>query len=271
MITTPYLTLTPGQSPEALWTYTVPVTGETFSFGPPVFEIDGQAITASVNALEAVSDSTRRLPNGVTEYVYRGVCMSAPDLFLTVIWQVSEDSPIIRFRYRLGGGEGRRLTKTDGADRLTYLTTSFSQLPAAKEVRLAEFNEMVHSYCLAEREVEEAQFAAGLTAIGPLFVGGSEVYSLLLAYEHGSQVPDAFLRYQLGPDRTVALEAVKGNYYAGQSMDGYETLWLHTGAVAGTEDDLARAYRAFLLNNVTQNAESRKPYIFGSMVFCVGR
>lgn len=66
MITTSYLTLAPGQSPETLWTYTVAATGEAFSFGPPVFEIDGQVITASVDALEAVSDSTRRLPNGVT-------------------------------------------------------------------------------------------------------------------------------------------------------------------------------------------------------------
>ena len=101
--------------------------------------------------------------------------------------------------------------------------------------------------------------------MGPILVGTSDTHALLLAYEHGSQVPDAFLRFQFAPDRSVSLQAVKGNYYDQQTVDAahpYRTLWLHAGAVAGTEDDLARAYRDFLLRCVTQNAEARKPYIF---------
>ena len=260
MITTSHFTIAPGQSPETLWTYTVAATGETFSFAPPVFEIDGQVVLASADTLEAVPDLTRTLANGVMEAVYRGVLASDPEMSLSVIWQVAESSPMVRFRYRFEG-EGR-LTKANGADRLTYLTTSFAALPSVKDVRLAEFNEMVHSYCLAEREIEPAQFTSGLAALGPILVGSSDAHSVLLAYEHGSQAPDTFLQYRLGADRAVSLDAVKGNYYAGQPADGYETLWLHIGAVAGSEDDLARAYRAFLLNGVTQNAESRQPYIF---------
>lgn len=265
MITTDSLAIVPGATPGTLWTYMVAATGETFAFAPPAFEVDGQPFLALVDRLAEAADSRRTLPNGVTEHIARGICTSDPDLFLTVTWQVAHDSPVVRFRYRLGGGPGRRLTRAGGVDRLTYLQTSFAGLPSAKEVRLAEFNEQVHSFCLSERDVEPAQFEAGLTAMGPILVGSSDTHALLLAYEHGSQVPDAFLRYQLAPDRSVSLQAVKGNYCDGQEISQahpYRTLWMHSGAVAGNEDDLARAYRDFLLRCVTQNAESRKPYIF---------
>jgi len=262
MISTPHLQIAPGATPDVLWTYTLAASGETFALGPPVFEVDGQMVTASVDRLEKAGDARRTLPNGVTAHRCQGGMTGDPGLTLAVVWQVAPDSPIVRFRYELGGGAGRRLTKAKGADRLTYLTASFAALPFAKEVRLAEFNERVHSFCLSERDVEAAQFEAGLAAMGPIFVGRSDTHSLLLAYEHGSQAPDAFLRYLMGPDRSVSLRAVKGNYYDGQPVDGYATPWLHAGAVAGTEDDLARAYRDFLLRYVTQNAASRRPYIF---------
>ena len=265
MITTPLLAISPGADPDTLWTLTVPTTSEAFAFAPPVFELDGAPFVASVDRLEDVEASRRTLPNGRTEHVARGACASDPNMFLTVIWQVATDSPIVRFRYRLGGGAGRRLTKTGGRDSLTYLSTSFANLPSAQEVRLAEFNEMVHSFCLSERALGQPEFDAGLTAMGPLLVGTSDSHALLLAYEHGSQVPDAFLQYTLGGDRTVTLGAVKGNYCDGQVIDDahpYRTLWMHAGGVAGSEGDLARAYRAFVLTGMTQNAESRQPYVF---------
>jgi len=261
MIITPSLTIAPGATPDTLWTYTVAATGETFSFAPPVFEVDGQAVTAATRALQP-DGAARTLPGGVAEHRYRGAVAGAPGLTLAVRWQIAPDSPLVRFRYEVSDAAARRLTKTGGGDALTYLQTSFAGLPAVTEVRLAEFNEMVHSFCLSERDVDAAQFAAGLSAMGPLLVGASDTHTLVLAYEHGSQAPDAFLRYEFGPDRTVSLQAVKGSYYDGQPAGGYETPWLHAGAVAGTADDLARAYRDFLLRGVTQNAASRKPYIF---------
>lgn len=260
-VATDHLTLTPGVRPGVFWGYDVAATGETFKFAPPIFEVNGRAVTAASYAFQP-DGAARTLPNGVTEHRWRGMVVGESGLTITVVWQVASDSPVVRFRYELGSADGRRLTKTGGADSLTYLETSLAALPRAKEVRLAEFNEQVHSYCLSERDIEAAQSSEGLTLMGPIFVGTSDTHALLLAYEHGSQVPDAFLRYQLGPDRAVALQAVKGNYYDGQPADGYQTLWMHVGAVAGTEDDLARAYRDFLLRSVTQNAESRKPYIF---------
>ena len=272
-ITNNCLMILPGATLGGLWAYRV-ATGETFAFDPPVFEVDGRALTAAVDTLYAV-ETARRLPEGVGEYRCRGTLTADRNLALTITWRISADSPMVRFRYRLDdrsprrltrpGDPPQRLTKTEGVDSLTYLETSFAALPSVTEVRLAEFNEQVHSFCLSERAVEEAQFEAALGAMGPILVGASDAHALLLAYEHGSQVPDAFLRYEFRPDRSVCLKAVKGNYYDGQEISSahpYETPWLHVGAVAGTEDDLARAYRDFLLRYVTQNADSRKPYIF---------
>lgn len=266
-ITTDIFAVRPGFRPGVLWTYTLVATGEPFEFAPPVFEMDGRAITADSYTLRP-DGQARTLPNGASEHRYRGTIAGEPGLTLAVVWQVAPDNPIVRFRYELGDAAGRRLTKTGGEDALTYLQTSFSVPPSVTEVRLAEFNEMVHSYCLSERMVEGAQFEAGLSVMGPILVGthrGPRKRALLLAYEHGSQSPDSFLCYQLAHDdhsRRVSLQAVKGSYYDGQPADGYATPWLHAGAVAGTEDDMARAYRDFLLRYVTQNAASREPYIF---------
>ena len=97
----------------------------------------------------------------------------------------------------------RRLTKASGGDNLTYLRVSFADLPDVTEVRLSQFNEMVHSFCLAERAVAPGEFEAGAAVMGPLLLGQDEGHALLLGYEHGSQAPDAFLRYALAPDRRV--------------------------------------------------------------------
>jgi alpha-galactosidase len=42
----------------------------------------------------------------------------------------------------------------------------------------------------------------------------------------------------------------------------YETLWLEFAALEGDRDAMANAYRAFVLNDLSVNRESRKPYIF---------
>ena len=264
MTNTPSLTAAPGTSPDTLWTLALPSSGASFAFAPPCFQIDGKTVTASVASWEGAGEA-RTLLNGRTENHWRGTVSEVPGLTLTLIVQSSDASPIVRFRYELSGATAHRLTKTDGRDSLTYLSTSLAALPSAKEVRLAEFNEMVHSFCLSERDLGQAEFDAGLTAMGPIFVGSSDTHAQLLAYEHGSQVPDAFLHYALEGDRTVSLRAVKGNYWDGQVVDDahpYRTPWMHAGAVAGTEEDLARAYRKFVLTGMTQNAASRKPYVF---------
>ena len=53
---------TAGQA-HGLWSYRVEASGHRVDIAPPVFEVDGIAVTASVTALKAVGAPTR-LPNG---------------------------------------------------------------------------------------------------------------------------------------------------------------------------------------------------------------
>lgn len=85
----------------------------------------------------------------------------------------------------------------------------------------------------------------------------------LYAYEHGSMPPYRFLEFALRPDRSAELRAVKGNYWSGYDLrQGYETLWFDVAAVRGGFDELAGAWREFVLRWMSPNPESRKPYIF---------
>jgi alpha-galactosidase len=101
--------------------------------------------------------------------------------------------------------------------------------------------------------------------MGPILAASDGRHSFLVAYEHGSETPFAFLRYQLGPDRGIQLTAVKGNYFPGQTIDvdhSYSTVWLETAVVAGDMDQLASSYRLFVLKSMAVNVATRTPYIY---------
>ena len=70
---------------------------------------------------------------------------------------------------------------------------------------------------------------------------------------------------KLTPDRNIELKAIKGNYFDGEVIDAknpFSTIWFDVAAVEGSETELAAAYREFVLKYMTENLESRKPYIF---------
>ena len=119
MITTDSLTIMPSTTPDTLWTYTVAATGETFTFAPPVFELDGQPFIASVDRLEEVAGSQRTLPNGAAEYVARGACTSDPEPVPDSDMAVGPGQPRRPLPLpsgRWAGTEARRLTKAGGVD-----------------------------------------------------------------------------------------------------------------------------------------------------------
>ncbi len=74
--------------------------------------------------------------------------------------------------------------------------------------------------------------------------------------------PDNYLEFGLQPDMTVGLLAEKGNYFAGQSTDGFSTIWFEVAGIAGGEDEMAAGFRTFIHKYQTVNTESRKPYIY---------
>jgi alpha-galactosidase len=47
--------------------------------------------------------------------------------------------------------------------------------------------------------VPDSHFEAGLGVMGPILAATDGEATLLLAYEHGSQAPDAFVRFDLAP------------------------------------------------------------------------
>ena len=245
--------------PGCLWEYVH--QGSAYHFSPPTFSIDGKQISAMVRRFTPVGTPTH-LDNGATEYIFAGTLVQDSHLQLRVQFQVNDRTPVIRFRYTLAADQPRTLS---GANKLTYLQTSLKQLPRAEEVTLSNFAQLTHSYTLYEQPIEDRYFTDSGAFMGPILAASDGQRSFLLAYEHGSQVPDAFLRYQLSPDRSVCLAAVKGNYVSGQRVDGehpFNTIWIETAATQGGIDELASTYRQFVLKFMTQNSATRKPYIF---------
>jgi alpha-galactosidase len=248
----------------SLWTYTVKATGLVHEIAPPIFAVDGVEIPVQLADIQLVG-APRRLVNGVTETVYTGSLAGDPALSLDMVFRVAEQGPVVRFHYRLKSETPRALTKAAGSDQLRYLGLSLGSSEACTEVRLSEFDDAVHSFRLTEHAVPERAFEHGFSLMGPILVAQDAGHTCLVAYEHGSQVPDAFVHFILYPNYDVALEQVKGAYPTGRILDPdqpYETLWLQFAVLAGDTDAMASAYRAFVLHDLSVNLESRKPYIF---------
>jgi alpha-galactosidase len=231
---------------------------------PPVFSIDGarhRAVLVDVREIAAPVP----LANGTVEYRYEGRFRDDPSLSLELRFRAAGDNPVVRFAYKLKSSRPRRLTKPSGSDDLTYLSASLKLFPRATEVRLSEFLERIHSYTLQEYPLAPWEFDNELAPMGPVLAASDGRRSVLIAYEHGSQVPDAFLRFRLAPDRMVHLAAVKANYLTGQSLGpgrDYETIWFDAAAVEGDETALRAAFRDFVLRRLALHHESRKPYIY---------
>jgi len=248
----------------ALWTLQSKNGLALLKISPPVFSIDGARYAAVLGNVHETAAPVA-LANGSVEYRYDGVFRDDPSLSLELRFRACEDNPIVRFAYKLKSSHEHRLTKPAGADDLTYLSVSFREFPRATEVRVSEFLEQVHSYTLQEYPLTDRQFDDELAPMGPILAASDGRRSALIAYEHGSQVPDAFLRFRLAADRTVRVSAEKANYLTGQRVvpgRGYETIWFDAAVVEGDETALRSAFRDFALRSLALHNESRKPYIY---------
>ena len=255
-----YFTITwPGQSVSS-FTYTVKKSRKPVVVSLPVFEIEGKRTPVLLKSLMPKGEAIQ-LKNGVRESMYEGIFTSNNDLRLLVTFQVAPDNPVLRFQYSLRSTNPLRLTKSNQKDNITYLSFT-SATPQVKEVRLSEFNERFHATNKTEYGLDERYFAGQTSFMGPMAVTTDGNNTLVVAYEHGSQYPDRFLQFSLNKDRNIRVEAVKGNYLNNQLVDGFQSVWFDMAAIGGSEDQLAGSYRTFVLKYMTQNLESRKPYIF---------
>ncbi|MFN8094074.1 MAG: alpha-galactosidase [Vicinamibacteria bacterium] len=257
------LRITLSARPGALWSFDPASAAPDHHFAPPVFPLDGRLVTALPEHFEPAGEPIPLGPD-VIEQRFRGVLRDDPTLAIEVRFRQSDLSPILRFQYVLTATKPHVFTRAAGsADELVYLSTDFDGLPRAREVRLSEFVELFHSYVPSEREVRVADFDAGLGVMGPILLGSDGRRTMVLAYEHGSTAPDAFLRFDLGAGRAVRLRAVKGAYWNGQVIDAqhpYETVWMQAGLVAGDEDTAAEAYRRFVSQELAAEA-AREPRV----------
>lgn len=226
----------------------------------PSFEIEGKVVAAVLKDLKPVIQPSL-LKNRVTEYLYAGTFKNNPSLQLQIRFQVAPGNAVLRFQYSLKSDKPLKFTKSNGKDNLSYLSFR-SQSPVVKEVRLSEFNERFHATHKTEALLDERYFKNKTTVMGPLLVVPGNQSTFLVAYEHGSQYPDRFLEFALNADMKISLQSVKGNYLNGQDVNGFSTVWLEMAGSKGDEKELAKTYRQFMLNYITANAESRKPYIF---------
>ena len=227
----------------------------------PCFEVDGNPLLPDFSSVRLTGQT--ELNEAVTEYRLEGIYSSFSDLKLTLLLRVAPKSPIIRFKYLLSGKENHKLTKSSG-EMLDYCSLAVTKRETLTEVRFSEFNELTHSFCMNEVPIPKSYFKNSFDVMGPLLAGTNGDESFLLAYEHGSQYPDAFIHFCFTPQGEIVLSAKKGNYTAGTEIgeSSFETIWFDFGMVAGGVEELAAAFREFQLKYATLNLESRKPYIF---------
>lgn len=249
--------LVPG-SRSCLWS--LRARQKTVALRPPSIIIDGKEQTAVLTSPKSAGPA-QELGNGISERRFSGVFAGNPALSLELVFRLAQDSPVVRFRYLLHGPAGTKLTG-NGAQ-LRYFEVSFESMRCCTEVQLSAFNDMFHSYTLAELAIPERAFEDGAQLVGPIVtVIDEQDHAVLLAYEHGAQTPDSFLEFSLSAGRQVALCATKANYLRGQAAHGFSTPWMQASACEGGMDKLAAHYRRFLLRGLSVNGETRKPYIF---------
>ncbi len=233
--------------------------------GGPVFTVDGVARDGF--AFRGVTKEAD-LPRGGREAAILYASPGDPELGLEVVLRAYPDSSVVRFKYTLSASEKTALTKIGGHDRIGYLTLWNEPSASLTEIQLSQFDPVAHSY-LPGRTVRQAdEIYDGLCLPGPIVACHSEAGTVLLAYEHGADYPDSFLEFACAGEtaaRTLTLRARKGNYHDGQAFGPgrpFETVWFELGLSPLPLVDFLPVYRRFLLEEISDEQASRRPYIF---------
>jgi alpha-galactosidase len=242
------------------------------SVGGPAFELDG-ALRGRFGFVEQMQQ--RALPSGGMETVLRYASADVPGLGLLVFVRSFSSSPVLRIKYRLSAEQPMTLTKSDGADNITYFTlaqpgfsTGALNAGSLAEYQLSHFDQVIHSYMPNREERAPDEVLPGQRFVGPVAVFHTAGQAVLAAFEHGADHPNAFIDFHIagaGEDRTLVVQAVKGNYYHGQIVDStrvWESVWFELGLQAGGLEAFLPAYRRFFLEEVCEIRESRRPNIY---------
>lgn len=237
--------------------------------GLPSFEINGQA--REDFAFQETAGQ-RGLPHGGLETRLRFNSRGLPSVSLDVIIRSFASSPILRFKYSLSSGEPVCLTKPPGSDRDPIRWFSLHQAGfqdcTLTEYQLSHFDPVQHSYMPNREDRHPGEILPGLCFAGPIALFHTPRRTLLAAYEHGADHPFSFFDFETAGEasqRTVILRPRRGTIYNGQLVSAerpFESVWFELGLHPGSLDDFLPLYRRFFLEEVCENRESRKPYIF---------
>lgn len=246
---------------QTLWRLTLRGSSVVQNFTAPRIQIDGK-LTDLYPSHRLSLGTPVKLSNGVLEYNAEGAIAAQPQMSIRLEFQLHPESSVVRFRYALLSTNSVILSRSNGQDDFSYFSTSFDGYKEAREVQFSQFLEQTHCYQLSEVPIFSEAWRQQAELMGPALVATSDDTSTLLAYEHGSEIPDAFLHFKLSPSRQVSLRAVKGNYLNGQTIDAlhpYVTLYMHAALATGDADHLASRYRKFILSYQSQNTAARRP------------
>lgn len=244
-------------TPDCLWTYTGG-DDHSVSVSPPRICLDNQ-VTVLYGKLALESET--KINETILEKRYTGKCSNA-NLKLSLIIRLS-DSPVVRFRY-IVSGQGR-LTRPEGKDVLDLAGLEIEG-QSATEIRLSDYSSLYHGYMPSEVELLPHDFTNRTLAMGPILTWSNSTsegnIQTLLAYEHGSQWPDAYLSFQLEEHR-VSIIGLKGSYDNNHSLSTpFETVWMQLVSLPGTMHDLRHVYRSFILERFCPHPASRSPKVF---------
>lgn len=238
-----------------------------YSFSTPTFQING------VQRSNFTCDgqlTERELGHAGREAVVRYIAPGTPVLELLVIVRWYPESPIIRWQYQLSATTPAVLTKQDGHDDLCYTTVRSPYLHSQEltDIQLSHFDPIAHTYQPVIEQYASADCYDGQQFVGPIAVLHDTDHTLLVAYEHGVDHPDSFLHFgivQIQNERTLTLQAHKGNYYHNQLLGPtavWESVWLEAAIAPVPFDAFLPRYRQFVLDELCEQRESRQPYVF---------
>lgn len=234
--------------------------------GGPVFEVDG-LVRGEWTFSEWKGE--RALPRGGREITARYIASGDPPLELTVILRGYPDSPVLRMCYRLSALQSARLTKRAGTDNLRYFTIGAVD-PAAMltEIQLSHFDPVCHTYRPGIETYAPEELHEDMPLVGPIVLLHTGAATLLAAYEHGADAPLAFFEFHTekqSQGRYLTLYARNGHYYHGQHLapeQPWKSVWLEVGLAPLPLREFMPLYRRFLLEEMSESTESRRPYIY---------
>ncbi|HMN59247.1 MAG TPA: alpha-galactosidase, partial [Anaerolinea sp.] len=241
-------------------------TDQMFTFSQPVVEINGQERTDFKFSYVL---GQRTHPRGWEDFEMGFISQGEPDIYLRLIFRRYFNAPILRVRYRLTAKVPCELTKTGGLDNLPYFGLEFpaEARGGLTEINLSHFEPVLHSYLPGIEFYDLDDTFEGQEFPGPIMVYEDEFNAILLAYEHGADSPNSFLRYTLeevdGHAR-LSLRARQGNYLNGHPIGpdrSFDTVWFEIGWMFGGLSDILPRYREYLLKEMSPNIATRQPTI----------